>query len=944
MAINIKEFVNCNDINYYFQQLPPKRHALITSLHFNIRSLIKNFTKLQQVIHSSKYPLDLIILTEVGVTDMIVNLFNIPGYNMYYQLRSTQRGGGIIVYVKNHLKFTITPYKSIMFENLTGILKLSPNVDVVVCAIYKPPKRNKYLFVKELGRYVSNYDAKTNLLLIGDSNIDLKTISSQRDTYLQTLSERGLMCGISNYTRIETRKNKVTKSCIDHIFARFPTFDPFSAVLDVALADHRGIVFTCLDDSPPTRRVQGVTQKTTFDRTIFSNEVSAINWELTNNMSSSNDILSFIKKSFLAAIKTATVTRPVRDSKSRRNLPVAPWINGNVTRLCEKRDYLFKLWKNSSFDPKIRLEYNKTRNKLHKLIELKRNTYYLNEINNNFKDTKKVYKIINQMLGRVTLSIDEAILKAFDGQGLTTKDIADNFANGFEKAVKDIVPRCSLKLTNSLTYRRPVDSSILFQKVSQDKVNQVIKRLNSNKAPGPDGIRVADLKVVDKHISLPIANLINRSIVSGEYPDDLKIGCVRPVFKKGKHDVYSNYRPITLLSSVDKIVEKVVCEQIHNFYRKHDVINKNQFGFQAGKSTTDLLSKFTDEVNEHLNHRKCVLALFIDFSRAFDTLQHQLLINKLDDCGIRGSLLNWCRNYLQNRTFTVKLDNSFSDPKCVTEDDTCLLVSGRDVSNACNSLQADLDMLIRWCHDVGLVLNADKTKLMVINSPYMRYPTPKPLIAHNHDCLHQLGTCQCPTIEVVTTQKYLGLIIDSKFNWGHHIEHVCNKLRQFLANIKILKNRIPFKVRLMLYNSLAESYIQYGLTSYGRTFKSYLQQIYDLQFRILKNIISPNMRVQLDDENAIFKHCKILPVYDQIKFMILKQYFFCDHIKSYIEHPVRTRAMTQNRLRVITANNVYGQRTAAYQVPRLINELPSDVRDKITQQNIKTKLKRFFLS
>lgn len=455
-----------------------------------------------------------------------------------------------------------------------------------------------------------------------------------------------------------------------------------------------------------------------------------------------------------------------------------PWIDGNVNRLCEKREKLYNSWKISSDDPKLKLEYNKTRNKVHKILEHKRNTYYINQINSNFKNTKKVYQLVNQMIGRVTLSIDAAILKAFDAQGLTTKAIANNFSVGFDQAVKDIIPQCSIKLTDPSTYRRPTDSSILFQKASAENILKIITKLNSNKAPGMDNIRVSDIKMVGKDVSSAIADLINCSIKSGVYPDELKVGCVRPIHKKGKRNCYSNYRPITLLSSVDKIVEKYVCEQIHNYYRKHDVLYKNQFGFQSGKGTTDLLSMFTDEVNEHLNNRMHVLVLFIDFSRAFDTLEHKQLVDRLDNCGVRGPLLRWCEDYLKNRTSTVKIDNTYSEPITATEgtaqgsvlgplhfltyvnemsncinhctcyqfaDDTCLVAADTDPQIACDLLQADLNSLIRWCHDAGLVLNADKTKLLVIKSPYIKNAFPK-------------SCCTCPWLFACQCHNHVMLL------------------------------------------------------------------------------------------------------------------------------------------------------------------------------------------
>lgn len=208
-----------------------------------------------------------------------------------------------------------------------------------------------------------------------------------------------------------------------------------------------------------------------------------------------------------------------------------------------------------------------------------------------------------------------------------------------------------------------------------------------------------------------------------------------------------------------------------------------------------------------------------------------------------------------------------------------------------------------------------------------------------------INLCSCPPIEVVTTQNYLGLTIDSKFNWSNHIEYVCRKLRQFLANLVILKNRIPYKVKLMLYNSLAESYVRYGLSSYGRSYNSYLKQIYRLQLKILKNIVSPKINLQCKNNDlALFRHCKILPVQSQFMYSLLKENFFNEGLKTLVKHPVHTRAVSMNRFCLQRANNVYGERTTKWCIPHLLNKLPNEFINCITRNNIKNKLKSYFLN
>lgn len=277
-------------------------------------------------------------------------------------------------------------------------------------------------------------------------------------------------------------------------------------------------------------------------------------------------------------------------------------------------------------------------------------------------------------------------------------------------------------------------------------------------------------------------------------------------------------------------------------------------------------------------------------------------------------------------------------------DDTCLVVATKNPQNAASLLQSDLNALTKWCHDAGLVLNAKKTKLLIIKSPYVKTSPIPNLVIHNHNCLHSAGRlCSCPPIDVVDKYTYLGLIIDQKFNWSYHIDRVCHKLRQFLANITILNKRIPFKIKIMLYHALGNSYIQYGLSSYGRTYKTYLDAIYKLQLRILKKIVSPKIKNKFyNDDNGLFKHCKILPVHTQVQYLLLIENFFNSSIIKSIEHPVCTRAIAKELVCTRRANNAYGERTSEYLVPRLINNLPLELRHSLTYNNIKAKLKRYF--
>ncbi|KAI5646221.1 reverse transcriptase (RNA-dependent DNA polymerase) domain-containing protein [Phthorimaea operculella] len=280
-------------------------------------------------------------------------------------------------------------------------------------------------------------------------------------------------------------------------------------------------------------------------------------------------------------------------------------------------------------------------------------------------------------------------------------------------------------------------------------------------------------------------------------------------------------------------------------------------------------------------------------------------------------------------------------------DDTCLISAANDLHIASKNLQCDFDNVCRWSHDAGLVLNADKTKLLHISSSHNISGEKLAIIAHTHLCLHVNSnynvtyTCSCPSLEEVSSQKYLGLIIDNRFNWGVHIEHVCNKLRAVLAKFYVINNRIPFSVKLAMYNALAESVISYGLSSYGRTFDTYLNEIYKLQVRILKLIVPHKIKNILCTESEIFSFCGVLPIKLKFRLSILKEQFFNDKILRPITVNRSTRYNTNNIiLYKPRSNNFYGKRISEYIVPDLMNKLPLDVKNKITPQNCAKILKQ----
>ncbi|KAI5639343.1 reverse transcriptase (RNA-dependent DNA polymerase) domain-containing protein [Phthorimaea operculella] len=847
-------------------------------------------------------------------------------------------------------------HTSIHFECLTGKIVTPSRYNLALCAVYRPPNTNKYAFTNELARTLS-FAQGLDLLVIGDINIDLKRNDSVKKTYLSVMSENGLVSGIADYTRIETRKGVITKSCIDHVLVRSRLQDVYCAALCTKLSDHKMTAVALLGGTG-VQDVPIYVKK--LDNKLLNEELKNISWDACADLNCPTKIYTCINNNISACYKKCTSLKRLSSSKRSKE----PWVTREISRECEKRDLLFLDWLKDTENAIKRLDYNKQRNKTNKLVDQSRNNYYRKQIQINKGDMRQLWQILNRMSGKISNSINDIIKKSFESYG-SDGDIANQFAKKFKENVKNIIPNCNHKILEESSYRKPLNSSMLFKKATSKDIYKLINKTKTNKAPGIDAIRAIDIRAVAEKIAGAIAHLINTSFNTGEYPDDLKVGLVKPIFKGGPNKTdCSNYRPITMLPIVDKIVEKFVCNQIQDFYQKNNVLSQNQFGFQPKKSTSMLLSRFSDEINKHLDNKRHVLVVFIDYSKAFDTLRHDTLVKKLGDTGVRGPILEWCRSYLENRTYCVKVGQSCSDQVQVTEgtaqgsvlgplhylsyvndmnncvehcsiyqfaDDTCVVAADVDLREAEKKLQHDFDRVCQWSHDAGLVLNGSKTKLMHIHSNQCRTVRPVEIFGHDHECLHAniSSQCRCLPLQQVSEQKYLGVIIDENFNWGAHVDMVCDKLRAVMAKIYVLKNRIPFSVRLSLYTSLAESIVSYGLSSYGRTFKSYLDRIYNLQIRLLKLVLPFNLKNKFKTENEIFNFCEVLPIHYKYSLQFLKEHYMRTDLLQPVAHSKVTRQVSNKMLVIPRTSNYYGTRITEFILPTLLNKLSHKSRDEV---------------
>lgn len=947
-------------------------------IHLNIRSLRKHFNEVQVLLEASKCEIDIIILSEINIKKEELPLYNLPGYESCAVTRENKRGGGILIYAKDVLGFSAEIANTQAMEAMHGKLK-KDNHTLHIIALYRPPSKNKSHFIEQIGNMIKKIPSAENIIVIGDTNIDLlnNALYPIIARYKNTLCGLGLRCAIPNneVTREAIVDGRRETSCLDHAWVREGrSISCMAYVLEsYNISDHHAIGLLVNYKHSKNVNTNNIVREVVSNK-IVRQKLENYDWIQLLSIKCPLMLYQTIVTVFNTIYNESTIIVP--ENKKR---DTQPWVDKSLYSVLNRRDYLFRMWKQSPKDMNRRLEYTRFRNKANKLVNEAKYKYRQAEIKKCSGDYRKIWANINSWLGRGKANLDSVIL-GYLGKQKDMYTICTNFAKTFTSEIKNIKHKCNLTFLDRKTYINPSLVSFRYNKVSSLDIQKIINTLSSEKAPGIDKIRVKDIKYLCKTLSPILANFINMCMSKAVYPDQLKYAIIRPIYKSGSHLEYVNYRPIAILPVIDKIVEKVIVGQVNKFLESNNILSTAQHGFRKGRSTATALTRFADYVNESLNSGKQIIALFIDYKKAFDTLDHNVLLQAMDECGICGPANKWFLNYLTNRKICTVVNGVAGEEALVDmgvptgsvfgpvgyimhvnsvvnvvsrcqvymyADDMCLLYASKEMTEAHDNIQSDFESITQWAHDNGIILNVAKTKYMHIHSPYNQCAksinkSDFKIVGHTYECLHKnKKKCNCESIQSVDRYTYLGLTVDRNFNWRPHVNDICDRLRSVLCKFYQLRKVINKHTMSMVYYALADSVLSYGLSIYGRTFMTYKKEIKCIQTRLIKYLVSKKIKTLCNkDYEKLYPICKILPIDLKVKFLIAMEHYYTDEYKIKIENSYNTRNVIQGKLVEPKISNYYGERTSKYLVPKIYNELDLLRReDKISKYTLKAKLR-----
>ena len=927
--------LRCGDIEKNPGPTTPKMKAL-KIIHLNARSLLCRMDEVRCLV-SAQRP-DILAISESWLGPSVSGAeVSLPGHFMYRADRS-RSGGGVAVYVINHVSVSSLPcgvtsdHVEALWLSISSF-KSSLSHFSFGC-LYRPPSTPSSSITDLCSILESMLLSHKHVVACGDLNIDTSDTTHPHSRSFQNfILSHHVLCPIVHPTCISLTRSSV----LDHFVTSSEVPISHSSVMNWSISDHLPIslIIDWSIHDPPFKVITRRSFKK-FDSDAFNEDLAVAPWSLIDLFDDTDDKV-FVFNSLFATVLDNHA--PMKTICVKKNC--APWITRSVRKEMDKRNKLLRQFHAS----RCLTAWNDYKAQRNHVVHLQRKAKIDHFSHLIAKDSSPT-AIWTTLKSALPLSSTSSWNALGSDHTAIANSLNDHFTSISSSNTSLPHPSCSY----------PPCTTLSLSPTTPEWCEKALGSLKSTSASGLDNIPAFPLKTSKYIISRPLSSILNSSISSSSFPSSWKGSSVRPLHKGGSRTCFSNYRPISILPNCSKLLKKHIHEQLTHHLDSNNLLYSCQSGFRPGHSTQTLLLHCTNAWYTALDRKQYVGVLFLDVSKAFDTVNHPHLLAKLQSLGLDTPTLAWFHSYLSDRCQVTRVEDSHSSPGYTSSgvpqgsvlgptlfsvfindlpsvlppdctvlfaDDTTIFLTGSNHQLLNDALQSCLQKANTWKPTLvqnGLQLNLSKTKCMLIRSCRTRV-VPPPLNL-------SLSGLQ---IEQVHTFKLLGVVINDTLTWTDHINHIISKLSRSINLLRRLSWFLPRPLLVLYLKSYILPCVDYCDIVWNNCTQqdsSRLQTLFNYACRLVLH------RPRLSSSCALWEDLGLIRLLTRRKLHLAELVYRChnslapSYLSSLFHRPSHCHnTRTHNLTTLPLTRTSFGQHAFSFVGASLWRSLPSSIRD-----------------
>ena len=993
-------YYSVEDLNSMLQSKLP---GDLFTIHINASSLPKHFDTISSLCIDkfNRHP-DIICITESRLKDKKIDdqlkFIGLDDYKLIYD-NSPTNAGGVAVYVKKNifdlqvksdLRVKVKDCESVFLEFDFLSKKTNSNnagKSFLLGCVYRHPRRKvaeKIEFIEEIYKTLTNYsDKNIPLVILGDININ---IEKSGDNVVRCYTNMLTSLGCKNLIDINTRFAENSRSTLDHVLSNIDGDQITSGVLNFPITDHLP-VFALIQNHANALGNKSAKKDMGMWRFFDDRKKEQFLLSLEKKLEGINQsdhpekILEGLTEATKSAIHTCFPLRKMSNRAKKRAL--IPWFDTEIFKDEKTQSRLFRRFVKSN-DPEDHKAYKKFRNMLSKKKYKAKRKYFQNLLDEAKAsgDRSATWSVINKAFGKnkkpkvcpKKVNIGDQKNPTWSENPNHIVDALNTHFTGIAKKLEKNLKKTKVRHTSYMG--KGNNSSMFLRYTSLAEILEEMNLIDVKKSMGYDEIPPKIVKWAANLLAPWLMVIFNKCIDLGYYPSAMKTAKVTPIYKEGDKDDFSNYRPISVLTQFNQLFERLLSKRYLEFFEKFEIITKKQYGFLKKHCTEHAILDLKEYILSRLEKQEVMAVLFLDLQKAFDTVNHDILLEKLYHHGVRGNAYRLIKSYLSGRQQYTKigdclstlahilfgvpqgsvlgpllfliyindLPNSSAFLAWLFADDTALALSSKNF----RELEVRFNIEVEKVHDWLLanrlsVHYVDKTKYMLIKGHGMRAST----IGSAENFKMVMGE---HLIERTDKYKYLGVMFDDKLNWKHQVNRLCSKLASVCGVISKVRHYLDRKSLMLIYNSLFESRLRYGILGWGTCSKHELSRLQVLQNRAVRFIsFSPYWyRV-----GRIYNKLEILPLKSLLELQ-RSTFMHCFHyetlpltLNTYCKRPIHSVPTKYNSdqnyvLPVVKTNR--DQTSIKFTGPKAWKEVPVKLKQIAFRKPFSRKMKEHILS